>query len=173
MKPAWSEQFDRDRLKDVEQLDLPHKITREWAWGDATGAGVKVAVIDSGVDPEHPAVGPITKSVFIEHDPNAENEARVVETEPEDVFGHGTACAGIIRKAAPECEIYSIRVLGALLTAKGSVFAAGLKWAVDNGIQVANMSLSTKKRDFFALFHELVDQAYFKNVMLVSAINNV
>ncbi|HET7481823.1 MAG TPA: S8 family serine peptidase, partial [Actinomycetota bacterium] len=95
------------------------------------------------------------------------------ETEPEDVFGHGTACAGIIRKAAPECEIYSIRVLGALLTAKGSVFAAGLKWAVDNGIQVANMSLSTKKRDFFALFHELVDQAYFKNVMLVSAINNV
>ena len=36
-----------------------------------------------------------------------------------------------------------------------------------------NLSLSTKKRDFYSMFHELTDEAYFKNVMLVSAINNV
>ena len=69
--------------------------------------------------------------------------------------------------------MYSVRVLGSMLTGKGAVFAGGLKWALDNGMHVINLSLSTKKRDFYAMFHELTDEAYFKNVMLVSAINNV
>ena len=172
MKPAWSWQFEPETLDRISVV-LPLRMTKDWAWGASTGAGVKVAVIDSGIDPTHPAVGRVSGGVALEYDPDAESGVRMVEGPHEDLFGHGTACAGIIRKAAPEAELYSVRVLGSKLSGKGVVFAGGLKWAIDNGMQVVNMSLSTGKRDYFDLFHELADEAYFHHMMLVSAVNNV
>jgi subtilisin family serine protease len=74
---------------------------------------------------------------------------------------------------APEAEIYSVRVLGKDMRGRAIQFAAGLDWAIENGMQVINLSLSTSKEDYFALFHDLADQAYFKNINLVSAVNNV
>lgn len=173
VRPAWSSQFDAGTLAPATSLALPAPITRDWAWGDGTGAGVKVAVIDSGIDAAHPAVGSVEGGVAVEFDPEAESGARVTEGVHEDLFGHGTACAAIIRKAAPEAELYSVRVLGARLTGKGFVFASGLRWAIENGMQVVNLSLSTGKRDYYGVFHELVDEAYFKHMMLVCAVNNV
>src|SRR5437763_16764923 len=145
MRPAWSEQFTVEALQILSPIQPLENITREWAWGDSTGRGVKVAVIDSGIDPHHPAVaGSVNGYVSISEGP----QGLVYDTEPhEDVFGHGTACAGIIRALAPECEIYSVRVLGAGLSGRGSVFAAGLRWAIENDMQVCNLSLSTSKRD--------------------------
>jgi len=171
VKPAWSWQFEDQHLPPIERLDLPGSVSREWAWGGSSGAGVKVAIIDSGVQADHPAVGGVDGAVALTWD---DDEEEVVATEGphEDFFGHGTACAGIIRSLAPATEIYSVRVLGEKLTGKGVVFAAGLRWAIDNGMNVVNLSLSTGKRDYFDVFHELADDAYFKNVMLVSAINN-
>ena len=171
MKPAWSWQFEYDKLRPVSPI-LPVPITKEWAWGGSTGAGVKVAVIDSGIDADHPAVGEVAGGIALEYDPDAEDGVRKIEGPHEDLFGHGTACAAIIRQVAPEAELYSVRVLGARLTGKGVVFAAGLEWAIDNGMQVVNMSLSTGKRDYFDVFHELADEAYFHHMMLVSAVNN-
>ena len=172
-RPAWSWQFAANELKHVRPLPLDTPITKEWAWEGSTGAGVKVAVIDSGVDANHPAVGSVAGGAVIEYAPEEEGEVRVTEGPNDDLFGHGTACAGIIKRVAPDCELYSVRVLGERLTGKGVVFAAGLKWAVENEMQVLNMSLSTTKRDFFGALHELADQAYFHHIMLVSAINNV
>ena len=51
-------------------------------------------------------------------------------------------------------------------------FAGGLDWAVENGMQVINLSLSTSRREYYGMFHHLVDDAYFKNAVLVSAISN-
>jgi subtilisin len=173
VKPAWSWQFEPGRLAPAPTLALPAPITADWAWGASTGAGVRVAVVDSGVDAAHPAVGQVAGAVALEYDPAAPDQVRATEGPHEDLFGHGTACAGIIRSLAPEAEVYSVRVLGSRLTGKGVVFAAGLRWAITNRMQVVNLSLSTGKRDYFALFHELVDEAYFANVMLVCAVNNV
>jgi subtilisin family serine protease len=132
---------------------------------------VKVAVIDSGIDAAHPAVG---RSVDSYVSISAGDDGLVYDEQPhDDAFGHGTACAAIIRSLAPECELHSVRVLGPRLTGRGAVFAAGLRWAIEHGMHVCNLSLGTTKQDFFALFHELADLAYFRNVVLVTAANNM
>ena len=89
------------------------------------------------------------------------------------MYGHGTACAGIVLGLAPEAEIYSVRVLGADLRGKGAAFLTGLEWAVEQGVQAMNLSLSSKSERLFPYFHEIVDQAYFRHVSLVCAVNNV
>jgi len=149
-------------------------ITREWAWGGSAGKGVRVAVVDSGIDSDHPALaGAVRGGVGIEHDPSAPDSLRYVEEQtPQDVFGHGTACAGIIHALAPEAELYSVRVLGGDGRGRSLQFAAGIDWAIKNGMQVVNMSLSTSSEEYFALFHQLADEAYFHGVTVVSAVNN-
>ena len=171
--PAWSEAFAADRLAAIRPLRLPAPITREWAWGAGTGAGVRVAVVDSGIDATHPAVGPVQGGVVIEPDADADDGLRITPGPHDDLYGHGTACAAIIRALAPECELYSVRVLGPALTGRGPIFAAGLRWAIENGMDVVNMSLSTRSRANLETFYELVDRAVFRNVMLVCAVNNV
>jgi len=146
-------------------------ITADWAWDGSTGAGVKVAIIDSGIEADHPAVG---GRIAGYHAITIAPHGLVHSDAPHgDSFGHGTACAGIIRSIAPDCELYSVRVLGAQLSGRGEVFAAGLRWAMDAGMQICNLSLGTTKRDFFGVFHELADDAYFRRVLLVAAANNM
>lgn len=170
-KPAWSAPFAPDALPEIQPVEPIDAITPEWAWGGSTGEGVKVAVIDSGIDASHPAIdGKVSGYVAI-----SEDEGDLIyDTDPhEDVYGHGTACAGIVRSFAPNCDLYSVRVLGPRLSGRGVVFAAGLRWAIENGMHVCNLSLGTTRKDFFATFHELADLAYFRNVMLVTAANNM
>ena len=90
-----------------------------------------VAVIDSGVDPDspHAVAGPHLRRRRCRGIATSE-EVVLVEGEHDDLYGHGTACAAIIRRAAPQCEIVSVRVLGERLSGKGEVFAAGLRWAI-------------------------------------------
>lgn len=169
--PAWSEPFAEGAREGLIRSAGLRQLDRDWAWGGGTGAGVKVAIIDSGVERDHPVVrGRLVQSVTVEI---VDDEATVVPDEPIDMYGHGTACAGIVVGLAPEVEIYSVRVLGADLRGKGAAFLAGLEWAVENGVHVMNLSLSSKSERLFPFFHEVVDQAYFRHVCLVSAVNNV
>jgi subtilisin len=170
--PAWSWQFARGHLPSVDALPVDQPLTRDWAWGGATGAGVKVAVVDSGVDGSHPAVGGVAGGVVVQID-GASGRTTLVEGPHEDLYGHGTACAGLIRRAAPDCEIYSVRVLGERLSGRAAAFVAGLRWAVENGMHVANLSLSSGRASQFATFHRVADEAYFAGTVLVCAVNNI
>ena len=172
LSPAWAWQFNPGHVKAAPPLPLERPITREWAWGGATGAGVKVAVIDSGIDATNDAVGPVAGGVVVDYDA-AQDTTVLVDGPHDDLFGHGTACAGIIRRAAPDCELYSVRVLGPRLTGRGQAFAAGIRWAISAGMHVANLSLSTGRSAYFGLFHEVADAAYFAGLSLVCAVNNI
>lgn len=170
-RPAWSWQFDPDALTDLQRVEPIDQISADWAWGESTGAGVRVAVIDSGIEATHPAIdGRVNGYVAVTE---SNGEISYDESPHEDACGHGTACAGIIRSLAPDCELYSVKVLGSAMTGRGTVFAAGLRWAIEHDMQVCNLSLGTTKRDLMAIFHELADLAYFKRVMLVTAANNM
>jgi subtilisin len=168
--PAWSlpaDAIDRIRL----EFEWPERVTREWALDGATGKGVRVCVLDSGVEADHPKVGSLQGAVAVSLDENG--EPVVAEDSEGDTCGHGTACAGVIRALAPECEIHSVRVLGAGFTGSGNILLGGLKWAVEQGFDVINMSLSTTKRQFAEVLHELADVAYFKRTILVASAHNM
>lgn len=170
-RPAYSSPFAPDALPTILPTMPLTGITAEWAWGGSTGSGIRVAVVDSGIDASHEAIGGrVSAYASVEEGP----EGTVCVTEPHgDDYGHGTACAGIIRALAPDCELWSVKVLGSRGTGKGGAFVAGLRWAIENGAHVCNLSLCTPKKDYYAALHELADLAYFHNVALVAAANNM
>ncbi|MCW2940328.1 MAG: serine protease [Actinomycetia bacterium] len=154
--------------------DLPvtadgEPVTAQWAWGGATGRGVRVCVVDSGVERDHPVVGQVQGSwVVVTGD-----DGPVVEpTETGDACGHGTACAGIIRRTAPECELYSVRVLSERGSGSGAMLLAGLRWAIQQGFDVINLSLSTTKLRFTEELRALADEAFFQRTVIVASAHN-
>lgn len=146
------------------------EITPEWAWGGSTGNGVKVCIVDSGVEADHPALGGMVRGGIVVE--RTEDGPEVREEPHDDLFGHGTACAGIIHGLAPEAEIYSARVLGKNLKGGGDALIAGVRWAVEHDMQVINLSLSTRKQDHVLELHKLADEAYFRNSLIICAANN-
>lgn len=168
--PAWSLPADAvDRI--AIPVEWPERVDRRWAWGGSTGKGVRVCILDSGIEAGHPSVGEVQGSwaVAIGED----DEPVVSEDDVGDQCGHGTACAGIVRALAPEAELYSVRVLGAGYSGSGPVLLGGLRWAIEQGFDVVNMSLSTTKKQFAAMLHELADSAYFRRTVLVASAHNM
>lgn len=168
--PAWSlpaSELDAIRIPPY----WPDRVDREWALGGSTGAGVRVCIVDSGVEAGHPHVGPLEGAVVISLDPAG--ETIVEEDVAGDECGHGTACAGIVRSLAPDCSLFSVRVLGGGFTGSGRILLAGLAWAIEQGFGVVNMSLSTTKADHAPRLHELADRAYFRRTMLVASAHNM
>ncbi len=168
--PAWS--LPRDEVEGIGlAAQWPERVTREWAWSGSTGKGVRVCILDSGVEAGHPRVGDLESSVTIAV---GENEEVVVSEDTEgDLSGHGTACAGIVRSLAPDCSLSSVRVLGQGFKGTGGVLLAGLRYAVESGFDLINMSLSTTKKPFAAVLHELADSAYFRRTVLVASAHNM
>lgn len=112
-------------------------------WPVTEGAGVKVAVFDSGIDSRHPDLAENYAGGFNAADPSKP---------PTDEFGHGTMVAGIIAAArdlkgvvgvAPKARVYAVKVLDKRNAGKLSWIVAGLQWAVENKIDIVNMSLGS------------------------------
>ena len=140
-------------------------------WKKRSGKSVSVAVIDSGVDIEHRDLrGKVVESVEARRD-----DKRIVfeNSLSGDSAGHGTACAGIIARIAPDAELYSIKVLGAGGLGDGQAFLAGLEYAIKKRYRVINLSLGTTKPQFFSPLHDLLDRAYQAGCIVVAAANNL
>lgn len=135
----------------------------------ATGKGVRVCLLDSGVDADHPRVGGVSASWTV-HDAPA--GAVVAPCDPHDLCGHGTAAAGLVRSLAPECELHSVQVLGPGATGSGERLLAGLRWAIREGFDVVNLSLSTTNPRWVAPLRELVDEAFFTGTVVVASAHN-
>ena len=140
-------------------------------WRRATGKGVRVAIIDSGIDADHPDLqGKVAAAV----EARVDNKRIVFDPSTSgDSAGHGTACAGIIAKIAPDAELYSIKVLGSAGLGDGQAFLAGLEYAIKQRYQVINLSLGTTKPQFFSPLHDLLDRAYQAGCVIVAAANNL
>lgn len=168
--PAWARESAALRLPGVASLE---DLSTEWAFGNATGESVRIAVIDSGIEADHPALDrcvDVARGVDVALDNRG--EPQVIQGPHDDVFGHGTACASIIHSIAPAAELTSVRVLGANLSGKAAAFLAGLEWAIEQRFDVINLSLGASRREFALPFYELCDHAYFSGSFVVTAANN-
>jgi subtilisin family serine protease len=168
--PAWSRSTSRAELERF-QVSRLEEITQEWAWGGADGAGVRVCVLDTGVEGSHPRVGGLERSLVVSR--GEDEQLSVTECEPVDPAGHGTACAGVIRSLAPAVRLSSVRVLTDGKAGTGAALIAGLGWAIDEGYDLINLSLSTTRSEFQPTLHELADRAYFRRCLLVASAHNM
>jgi subtilisin family serine protease len=168
--PAWAEEFFAGGPGPAPRLNFPRQLTRPWAYGDRSGRGVTVAVIDSGVEHAHPMVGDVQRAIAVED--AGGDDVEFVEGPHDDLYGHGTACGGIIRGLAPAVDLISVRVLGSDLKGSAFTFAHGLQWCIEHDVDIVNLSLSTSNEDYAETFYDLVDFAIQRNVMVVSAMNN-
>lgn len=117
------------------------KIGADNAWSAATGKGVKIAILDTGVDASHPDLKDRMVPGYNFYDNN---------TDTRDVHGHGTGVAGAaaatlnnatgVAAVAGQAWIMPVRIADANAYAYWSTVAKGLTWAADQGARVANIS---------------------------------
>ncbi len=149
------------------------------ALATATGRGIHVAILDTGVDVTHPDLkGTVVQSVEVTPQAQACRplNAEGMSAAELDPVGHGTACAGIIHELAPEARFISVRVIGASAAGTGEQFVRGLQWVVEQReprINLVNLSLGTLQDRFAMPLRRLVDQAYIQGMILVAAGNNM
>jgi thermitase len=138
------------------------------AWSLASGNGIKVAVLDSGVDLDHPDINPkvVARANFSGAATN------------EDKYGHGTHVAGIVAAShntfgvagvCPECTILAGKVLDDRGIGSSSGLANGINWAVSNGAKVINMSIGVRAS---RTLETAINNAWSKGVVLVAAAGN-
>ena len=127
-----------------------------------TGAGVRVAIIDSGIAAGHPHVGAVADGVWIMPDGQSSDFA--------DRIGHGTAVAAAVRDCAPSATLVAVRVFDRRLSTTAAVLARAIRWAAHDGrAQLINLSLGTTNMRHQDLLREAVADAYAAGVLVVAA----
>jgi uncharacterized NAD-dependent epimerase/dehydratase family protein len=133
------------------------------------GHGVQIAIIDSGIQSNHLEIRHIAGDVDLESGSGIE-VGRMQNWR--DLSGHGTACAGIIRKIAPDAALYDIRIFDESLTADGHALIAAIRWSIEHQMDVVNLSLGTTDVTFRDELAEVCHQAREAGVILVAAEHN-
>lgn len=126
-----------------------------------TGRGVRVAMIDSGVNPAHPHVGGVAGGVCIS--PAGESNILL------DYLGHGTAIAGAIREKAPDALLYAVKVFDRTLSTTAGILLQAMEWCIARQMDVINLSLGTANLKHRQRFEELLARAVESGAIVVGA----
>lgn len=130
---------------------------------------IRTAIVDSGIDASHSGVRDVAGRVQIQI--SEEGEVLFLDDHA-DYTGHGTACAGIIRKKAPDAALYSVRIFDESLIADGRALIAAIQWCIDNEMDVVNLSLGTTDVTFKESLQKVCRKAVDAGVTLVAAESN-
>ena len=144
------------------------RINAPAAWKKINYSNVRVAVLDSGVNYNHPDLKSV-KNGYNAIDPSKPAL---------DDHGHGTHVAGTIAAVAdgkgvagvvPGIQLYAVKVLDSAGGGKISAVASGVEWAVKNGINVINMSLSSR---WDSAVDDMITAAYKAGITIVASAGN-
>lgn len=127
-----------DRAPDNATGDPPDRAPTDTTNVAPDETPLTIAVLDSGINPAHPQVGPVAGGVRIAL---VAGEVRYAD-DWRDGLGHGTAVAATISEDLPEdgWQLLSVRVFGRRLEAPPACLAAGIRWAAKHGARLVNLS---------------------------------
>lgn len=158
--------------KNDEIIDYGVKaIGAQNEWNETKGRGIRVAVLDTGIDYNHPDLKDRVKGGinFTTNNPN----------DYMDRQGHGTHCAGIIAASinglgvvgvAPEVDLYAVKVLGDNGSGSLDWTIQALDWCIANHINVVSMSLGSNGS--YQQVHDAIKRAYNNGIILIAAAGN-
>lgn len=143
---------------------------------ESRGAGVKVSVLDTGAELNHPWLrdGIAGGWDFIENDPDPSDTRNGLDDdydgEIDEGAGHGTHVAGVLRVVAPDAQLEIVRVLDSDGRGDMLAVAQGIRWSIAHGVKVLNMSLGgTAKSEAVTL---AMEDAVLAGVICVAAAGN-
>ncbi len=118
---------------------------------------MRVAIIDSGVHAAHPHVNGVAGGIGIGYDDYL------------DRLGHGTCVTAVIREKAPQAELYAVKIFDRTLAATIDKLVAGLRWAIEQRMDLINLSLGTANLAHAAILTEVVGEAVAAGTRIVAA----
>ena len=145
------------------------QIKAPLAWDCSRGKGVKVAVVDTGIDNTHPDLAANYKG----------GVSFVPGETPMDGNSHGTHCAGTIAAAingvgvvgvAPAASLYAVKVLANNGSGQWSWLIAGIDWCINNKMHILSMSLGGGGAP--SALETMCNTAFSKGLLLVAAAGN-
>jgi len=128
-----------------------------------TGRGVRIAIVDSGVNPDHPHVGGVAGGVAL----CAGGADHYL-----DHLGHGTAVASAIRERAPEASLFAVKVFDRALATRIDRLVRALEWSIAERMDIINLSLGTGHPAHRGRLEALVEQAVNAGIAVVAARGN-
>jgi len=152
----------------IDRIDAPA------AWGTSVGTGVRIAVVDTGINNAHADLAGSDGSSRVVLGPNYSNPAKTSK----DDNGHGTHCAGIagasnnsigVVGVAPDCTLIAVKVLDKQGSGWISSIISGIDWAADNA-EIISMSLGTTSH--VQALQDSVDAAVAAGVLVAAAGGN-
>ncbi len=124
-----------------------------------------VGVIDSGIHPDHPHIGPVAAGAGFDGEGNLNDDTV-------DRLGHGTAVAAAIQDFAPAVHVCPLRVFDRSLDASVEALVAAIDWAAAHGLPLVNLSLGTNDRSRAGVLADAVGRAHQAGVVIVAAGSN-
>ncbi len=163
---------EEDSTVEIIADTLPWGVDRvdaEVVQGQNKGRGVKVAILDTGIDLDHPDLRVAGDVTFV-----------VGTTSGDDDHGHGTMVAGVVAAldndigvvgVAPEAELYAVKVLDKYGVGYCSDILSGIEWATDHNMQVVNMSFGGYL-NLPSAIRTALEEAYQAGIVLVAGAGN-
>lgn len=154
----------------VMQVEAAHDLSR--------GGGTLVAILDTGLQLDHPSLSNSLEVLgydFVDNDLAPEDEANGLDDDADgrvdELYGHGTHVAGIVHLVAPDARLLPLRVLNS--DGRGNNFrtASAIVYAAQRGADVINLSLGTSNQS--ALLRDAVDEAARLGAITVAAAGNL
>lgn len=146
-------------------MRLAALATDELAAQPTAGQGVRIGVIDSGVFPRHPHIGPIAGGAAV-------LAGEEIDEQPDawvDRLGHGTAVTAAIQEKAPAAEVFAVKVFHTALKTSAATLVRAIDWCVARKFDLVNLSLGATNPAHEAAFAAAVSRAVAAGVTLVAA----
>jgi len=146
------------------------RIGADWAWEITKGSAIRVAILDTGIDLDHPDL-----------QDNIKGNVNMIKPKKsgDDDNGHGTHIAGIVAAVdneigvigtGPEISLYAVKVLDKKGRGWLSDLIDAVEWCINNNIQVINMSFGSANDN--PSFHEAINKAHLAGITLIASAGN-